>query len=96
MVDLNKEYHYDFMCKDESGTVFIVELQRYQDDYWFKRCVSYACRADGLAEGRAEGRAEGLAEGRTEVAKRMLEAGMDIELICKLTGLDSTDIEAMS
>ena len=45
VVDLNKEYHYDFMCKDESGTVFIVELQRYQDDYWFKRCVSYACRA---------------------------------------------------
>ena len=45
VLDLNKEYHYDFMCKDESGTVFIVELQRYQDDYWFKRCVSYACRA---------------------------------------------------
>ena len=45
VVEVNKEYHYDFMCKDESGTVFIVELQRYQDDYWFKRCVSYACRA---------------------------------------------------
>lgn len=45
VVDLNKEYHYDFMCKDQSGTVFIVELQRYQEDYWFKRCVSYACRA---------------------------------------------------
>ena len=27
------EYHYDFMCKDQSGTVFIVELQRYQEDY---------------------------------------------------------------
>ena len=33
------------MCRDESGAMFIVELQRYKDDYWFKRCVSYACRA---------------------------------------------------
>ena len=44
VVDLHKEYHYDFMCKDVSGAMFIVELQRYQDDYWFNRCVSYACR----------------------------------------------------
>ena len=45
IVDLNKEYHYDFMCKDVSGAMFIVELQRYQEDYWFQRCVSYASRA---------------------------------------------------
>ena len=25
--------------------MFIVELQRYRDDHWFKRCVSYASRA---------------------------------------------------
>jgi predicted transposase/invertase (TIGR01784 family) len=43
--EINKEYHYDFMCRDESGTVFIVELQCYQEDDWFKRCVSYACRS---------------------------------------------------
>ena len=45
LTEINKEYHYDFMCRDESGAMFIVELQRYKDDYWFKRCVSYACRA---------------------------------------------------
>ena len=45
MVDVSKEYHYDFMCRDLSGAVFIVELQRYHEDHWFKRCVSYACRA---------------------------------------------------
>ena len=33
------------MCKDESGTVFIVEMQKYIDSNWFKRCVSYASRA---------------------------------------------------
>ena len=45
IVGVNKEYHYDFMCRDISGTVFIVELQRYEEDDWFKRCVSYACRS---------------------------------------------------
>ena len=45
IVDVSKEYQYDFMCRDESGAVFIVELQKYHEDYWFKRCVSYACRA---------------------------------------------------
>ena len=40
----NKGFHYDFMCRDSSGTVFIVEMQRYYEDHWFKRCVSYASR----------------------------------------------------
>ncbi len=45
LLDINKDYQYDFMCKDLSGAVFIVELQRYREVHWFKRCVSYACRA---------------------------------------------------
>lgn len=40
----NKEYHYDFICRDENGVMFIVEMQRYDEEYWFKRCVSYAAR----------------------------------------------------
>lgn len=40
-----KEYQFDFMCRDISGAVFIVELQKYKEEYWFKRCVSYASRA---------------------------------------------------
>lgn len=54
LVDLNKEFHYDFMCRDESGAMFIVELQRYQEDDWFKRCVSYACRAYDRQNRRGE------------------------------------------
>lgn len=45
VVDQSKEFHYDFMCRDESATFFIVELQKYWEDDWFKRCVSYASRA---------------------------------------------------
>ena len=41
----NKEYHYDFMCRDAGGDTFIVEMQCYPEKYWFRRCVSYCCRA---------------------------------------------------
>ena len=45
ILDHSKDFQFDFMCTDASGTVFIVEMQRYHEDYWFKRCVSYASRA---------------------------------------------------
>ena len=54
VVNTNKEFHYDFMCRDASGVVFIVELQRYHEDNWFKRCVSYASRAYDRQNRRGE------------------------------------------
>ncbi len=67
-------------------------------------------RAEGLAEGRAEGRAEGSAEGRAEGpaearaegraeanrlhAMRMLELGMDVDLISSITGLSVEEIKS--
>ena len=54
VVKKNKEFHYDFMCRDTSGTVFIVELQKYYEDNWFKRCVSYAGRAYDRQNKRGE------------------------------------------
>ena len=50
----NKEYRYDFMCRDSSGAMFIVELQRYRERSWFKRCVSYAARAYDRQNRRGE------------------------------------------
>lgn len=41
----SKEFHYDFVCQDATGALFIVEAQRYCEESWFKRCVSYASRA---------------------------------------------------
>ena len=45
VIGYNKDFRYDFMCRDESGAVFIVELQKYFEAGWFRRCVSYASRA---------------------------------------------------
>ena len=45
VIGYNKDFRYDFMCRDASGAAFIVELQKYYEAGWFKRCVSYASRA---------------------------------------------------
>ena len=55
---------------------------------------------EGREEGHKEGKEEGLKEGRAEgarqksfdIAKRMLENGIDIETISELTGLTEKEI----
>ena len=53
----------------------------------------------GLKKGRQEGKAEGLKEGKQqeklEIAKQMLAKGLDIQLICEMTGLSEAKINAL-
>ena len=61
-------------------------------------------RAEGKEEGRAEGRAEGREEGREEgrkeqkkdIAKKMLELKIDMEIIMNTTGLSKEQIEELN
>ena len=53
----NKEYHYDFMCRDENGVIFIVEMQYGTDishsdsSLWTDRFISeYTFREKGTGE----------------------------------------------
>jgi len=48
--------------------------------------------AIGMAKGEAIGRSEGRAEEKREMAKQMLARGMDIAVICELTGFSEDDI----
>ena len=41
----------------------------------------------GKAEGRIEGKLEGKLEGKAEVARTALGEGLDIDMVCKITGL---------
>lgn len=45
VLSLNKEFRYDFICRDASGVEFIVEAQSYVEEGWFQRCACYASRA---------------------------------------------------
>ena len=50
---------------------------------------------EGEAKGRAEGRAEGEAKKQNEIAKKMKEKGISIELIIETTGLTKEAVEAL-
>ena len=52
-------------------------------------------RAEGLVEGRAEGRAEGRVEGIREMARNMIEKGIDIGTISAITGLTKDEINSL-
>lgn len=47
----------------------------------------------GKVEGKAEGIAEGKAKEKAEVAKKLLEAGVDISVIQFSTGLSAEEIQ---
>lgn len=46
-------------------------------------------------EDRREAWLEGKAEGKAEAAKRFKELGVDVEIICKATGLDETTVRSL-
>ena len=48
----------------------------------------YEARRDGLAEGQAEGEKKA----KLETAKKMLEEGIELELVIKITGLEKEEI----
>ena len=56
-------------------------------------------RAEGLEKGRAEGlekgRAEGESEARRSIAVAMKSAGISLDQISQVTGLDQKTIEAL-
>ena len=53
-LERNKEFRYDFMCRGDDGSFFIVEVQSNPEEFWFKRCVSYASRVYDRQNKRGE------------------------------------------
>ena len=49
----------------------------------------------GREEGREEGRAEGKILKAIQIAKKMLDAGMDVATIMKMTDLPKSEIEKL-
>ena len=50
---------------------------------------------EGKEEGRKEGREEGVKQNSFDIAKRMLEKGIDIETISELTGLTAEGVSRL-
>ena len=67
-------------------------------DWDYKNTIDFA-HDKGFEEGREQGRAEGEAKGRTEeqcaIAKRLLVAGVSVELVAESTALPIEQVREM-
>ena len=78
------------------------ELKEYEDSLKAYRDVKNSIDT-ALEKGREEGREKGREEGREEgknlkaiqIAKKMLDAGMDIDTIINMTDLSKSEIEKL-
>ncbi len=57
------------------------------------RNALHQAKVQGLAEGKAQGLAEGKAKGIIEAARKMINAGVDIELVAKTLGVDVSQLK---
>ena len=52
-------------------------------------------RAEGIAEGRAEGRAEGIEFKTVEIARKMLQRGMEADEVAEVVDMTIQEIKEM-
>ena len=89
---------------DEDRTNYIKSMNTERDTYNQIEYAREKGREEGREEGHKVGKEEGLKEGRAEgvkqnsfdIAKRMLEKGIDIGTISELTGLTEKEISELN
>ena len=90
--DLGGENIMDEYVKEAEEVSFEGGVGEAYDKEWALRDQGYR---DGLSQGKAEGISEGKNERNIEIAKNMLNEGIDINIITKCTGLTNEDINAL-
>lgn len=90
--DLGGENIMDEYVKEAEEVSFEGGVGEAYDKEWALRDQGYR---DGLSQGKAEGISEGKNERNIEIAKNMLNEGIDINIITKCTGLTNEDVNAL-
>ncbi len=84
---------------DEERDRYDILLEAYREEMNVMSFYTRKGYTQGFEEGFAEGYAEGFAEGREEamldVARTMINQGLDIELISSITGLSAEIISSL-
>lgn len=85
------------------GNFTAEELKQYEDsmkdmsDYYnIIDTAAEEAEKRGLAKGMEIGRKEGEAKAKSELVRKMIDAGMNPEQIGQITGLDISEIQAMA
>ena len=78
---------------------YLADMKSERDIHFFTKEREQEARRQGREEGRAEGlekgRAEGESEARRSIAVAMKSAGISLDQISQVTGLDLKTIEAL-
>ena len=80
---------------DEDRNKYIKSMNTERDTYNQIEYARETGREEGHKEGKEEGRAEGAKKKSFDIAKRMLEKGIDIETISELTGLTAEEVSML-
>jgi predicted transposase/invertase (TIGR01784 family) len=71
----------------------VAEVEAKLEEAQAKAEEAQAKSEEAQLKAKTEGRAEGRAEGKIEVAKRMLNDNLSVELISKFTGLTQEELD---
>ncbi|GGA15762.1 hypothetical protein GCM10008018_70590 [Paenibacillus marchantiophytorum] len=82
----------EFLSQNEEARRLYEMRQKALHD---EASMLYGAREEGKAEGKAEGKVEGKVEGKFEVARNMLDEGITVSLIVRMTGLSESEIEEL-
>ena len=89
--------------KAELATFTSEQFEEYQRreimEYDYENCLDFAHdrgHAEGLTEGLAQGREEGRENEKVATARRMLENGLPVEMIAKISGLPIERINTLA
>ncbi len=98
-VALQEKVFTKLFTEAEIATFTPTELKEYEDSLKAYRDVKNSIdtalergRAEGLEEGIQKGLEEGIQKGRVEVAKAMLQRGMNMKIVMELTGLTEDEL----
>ena len=80
---------------DEDRIKYIKAMNTERDTYNQIEYARETGREEGHKVGKEEGRAEGAKQKSFDIAKRMLEKGIDIETISELTGLTAEEVSML-
>ncbi len=87
-----KEYEYLIGDEAERRLAFLRDKAIRDENNMLEGAREEAMQ-QGLEEGREKGRKEGIKEEKTKIAKQLLQIGMPIEQIIKITELSKEEIE---
>lgn len=90
-VALQEKVFTKLFTEAEIATFTPTELKEYEDSLKAYRDVKNSIDT-ALERGRAKGLEEGIQKGRVEVAKAMLQRGMNMKIVMELTGLTEDEL----